>query len=130
MLIYHYSDKNFSGYVNPDFFGSNSYSNNSARLSGIKRSYFYANKDNKEYYFNGCQFLYIAEVNKERLYNLNEDKESIVKNLRNTQDIYTEVKKRGYIGLIGDNGYPCAVLFKTVRIHKKEVLQKALYEIS
>lgn len=122
MLIYHYSDKDFEGLIKPSFFGSNSYSQNSRRLSEIKRSYFYINKDDKEYYFNGCKFLYVIQVNKKSLYNLTEDKKGIVKNLRNTQDIYAEVKKRGYTGLIGSNGYKCIVLFKSIKIKDRKTL--------
>ena len=117
--LYHYSNADFNGYIKPKFFGNNSYSYNSARLSGIKRSYFYIEANKKESYFNGSKFLYIAKIKENQLYNLNTDIKEIVKRLKNTQDIYTEVKKKGYIGLIGNNGLPCVVLFKAVRISQK-----------
>jgi len=122
--LYHYSHKDFKSNINPAFFGENSFSRNSRNLSEVKRVYFYLEPSHKEYYFNGSNYLYIAEVSEKRLYNLNTDIKGIVKRLRNTQDIYTEVKKRGYIGLIGSNGLPCVVLFKAVKIKDKITLTK------
>jgi len=120
--LYHYSNQDFRGYIKPSFFGVNNYSGNSKRISGINRSYFYLEPDKKECYFNGARFLYIGAVNKKRLYNLNEDKLKIVKRLRNTQDIYTAVKRKGYTGLIGSNGLSCVVLFYPVKIIKRLTL--------
>jgi len=127
MLIYHYSNKDFKGYIKPSFFGANVYSKNSERLSGVNRAYFYLDNKNKEYYFEGVKFCYVAEVNKKMLYDLNKDCKNIVKNLRNSQDIHKEVKKRGYIGLIGSNGFKCAVLFNNVKIIKRKVLQSEIF---
>jgi len=124
MRLYHYSNKNFNGYIKPSFFGLNSYSNNSERVSGVKRSYFYLKPGSKEYYFNGARFLYIAELKETRLYNLNKDILNIVKNLKNSQDIHTEVKKRGYRGLIGSNGYKCGVLFYPIKIKDRKDLAR------
>lgn len=122
--LYHYSNKDFNGYISPSFFGENNFSNNSKRLSRIKRSYFYLDKNKKEVYFNNAKYLYITAINKIKLYNLNNDKKNIVKKLKNTQDIYQEIKKRGYSGLIGSNGLPCVVLFKPIKIIKKITLTK------
>jgi len=124
MLLYHYSNIDIKGYIKPDYFGLNSFSNNSKRLSAIKRSYFYIEPDKKEYYFNGVKYLYIIEVNKKKLYNLNEDKLNIVKNSKNSQDIHREVKRKGFFGLIGSNGLPCAVLFKVIKIKDRKTLTK------
>jgi hypothetical protein len=122
--LYHYSNKDFKGYIKPDFFGDNIYSVNSLRLSGVKRSYFYLELKSREVYLKGSKFCYIAEVEPNRLYDLNKDILGIVKRLRNNQDIYREVKKRGYIGLIGNNGFDCICLFKVVKIKQKILLIK------
>ena len=128
--LYHYSNKDFKGSIKPCFFGENKFSGNSRRLSEVKRAYFYLEPSNKEYYFNGSKYLYIAEVSENRLYNLNIDKKGIVKRLKNTQDIYSEVKKRGYIGLIGSNGLPCVVLFKAIKIKQRKTLtEPGIYAI-
>jgi hypothetical protein len=79
----------------------------------------------REDYFNGAKYLYIAEVNQKRLYDIIKDIKGIVKNLRNSQDIYQEAKKKGYIGLIGSNGLRCAVLFKAVKIKDRQTLTRA-----
>ena len=114
MLIYHYSNKDFKGYVKPSFFGTNTYTNNSARLGGIKRSYFYRREGIKEYYLNGSQFLYIAQVNKSKLYNIDSNK--II-----SDDIYAEAKKRGYKGIYNNEQ---VVLFYTVKIKDRKTLTK------
>ena len=124
ITLYHYSNLNFKGYIKPDFFGLNFYSGYSKKLSGIKRSYFYLNKYNQEYYFNGAKYCYIAGINRKKLYNLIDDKKNIVKNLKSGQDIYKEVKKIGYSGLIGSNGLSCIVLFYPVKIKERNTLTK------
>lgn len=120
--LYHYSHKDFKGYIKPSFFGLNNYSQHSARLSGVKRSYFYLARDSKEYYFNGAIYCYIAEIKESRLYNLNTDPFNFAK--RQYKDIFREIKKRGYSGLIGNNGFKAAVLFYPIKIKRQEVLTK------
>jgi glutaredoxin-related protein len=124
--LYHYSDRDFKGYIKPDFFGENNYSGNSKKLSGIKRAYFYLDRNGKEYYFNGVKYCYITEVSKNKLYDITQDKKGILKNLRSSQDIFEQVKKKGYIGLIGSNGIACAVLFKAVKIKYRKTLTKGI----
>jgi len=123
--LYHYSNKDFKGYIKPSFFGLNGYSKNSQRLSQIDRAYFYLNNKDKEYYFNGSRYLYIAEVSKNKLYDITQDKKGIVKNLKSSQDIFNQVKKKGYIGIIGSNGFKCVVLFKAVKIKYRQTLTEA-----
>lgn len=125
LKIYHYSDKDFKGFIKPKFFGSNGYSKNSQKQSNIDRAYFYLSQAEREYYFNGYKYLYIAEVSKNKLYDINKDKKGIVKNLRSSQDIFDQVKKKGYIGLIGSNGLACAVLFKAIKIKNRQTLTEA-----
>jgi len=112
--LYHYSNSNFKGYVKPSFFGLNSYSYNSVKLSGVKRSYFYLEPKIKEYYLQGSKFLYITEIDKNKLYNLDSNK--II-----SDDIYTEAKKQGYIGIYNKEQ---VVLFKAVKIKAKITLTK------
>ncbi len=38
--LYHYSNNDFKGYIKPSFFGLNSYTNNSKKISGFKRIFF------------------------------------------------------------------------------------------
>jgi hypothetical protein len=116
--IYHYSNKDFKGYVKPDFFGLNSYSGNSARLSDIKRVYFYRKPEIQEWYLIGSQYLYISKVNLKRIYNIDID----ILELKNQgHDIYQEAKNRGYIGIYNHSQI---ILFKAVKIIKKIGLTK------
>ena len=127
--IYHYTDTDFKGKVDPKFFGENSYSNNSARLSGIKRSYYYIRPGDQEHFFKGCRFCYIAEVEESRLYNLIKDDLNICKDL-GIKDIFYYLKKKGYIGVIGFNGFRVAELFKAVKITNKiNLTQTGKYDI-
>jgi hypothetical protein len=122
--IYHYSDRYFSGYIKPDFFGLNSYTDNSKKLSGVKRSFFYIDKKSREYYLAGCKYCYISKVDKNKIYNLDIDNLGIVKNLKLHKDIHIEIKRRGYIGISGNNGFNCIILFKAIKINKRLNLTK------
>ena len=120
--LYHYSHKDFSGYIRPDYFGENNYTKTSGKISGVKRNYFYLNKTGREYYFNGVKFLYIAEIKESQLYNLNKDK---LKLAGRYNDIYKKIKKRGYKGLIGNNGYSCGVIFYPIKIKQRKKIGRA-----
>jgi hypothetical protein len=121
--LYHYSNSDFKGYINPCFFGENSFSRNSQRISGIKRSYFYIDRQSREICLKGVKFLYIAEIEPSRLYDLRADRLNLAEQLRG-KDIFKEAKQRGYIGLIGNNGFNCICLFKAVKIKNKIPLTK------
>ena len=118
LKLYHYSDYDFKGYIKPGYFGANSYSRASERVSGIKRSYFYVSKTGREWIFNGARFLYIAEISRGRLYDLNKDILR-VKDNKKIKDIYTYIKRLGYSGIIGSNGRAVAVLFTRIKIKNK-----------
>jgi hypothetical protein len=119
--LYHYSQEDFKGHIEPRFFGLNNYSRNSERLSGVKRAYFYLNRAGREYYFNGAKYCYIAEVKPSRLYDINKDP---LKLAGRGKDIFAEVKKRGYIGLIGNNGFRAGAVFYPIKINKRLLLTR------
>lgn len=117
--LYHYSNKNFKRFIDPEFFGLNSYSQNSARVSGVKRVYFYSDITARvEYRFLGSKYLYISAISKNDLYNIDSD---ILKLAGNGKDIYTEVKKQGYRGVISGN---ITVLFYLAKINRQVTLTK------
>lgn len=122
LKLYHYSNRDFKGYIKPSFFGFNNHSGNSERISQVKRSFFYLKANQKEYYFNGIKFLYIAEIIKNKLYNIDKDPKKILNKLNCRSDIYQAIKKKGYLGIIGNNGYNIACLFNPIKIKAKEVL--------
>lgn len=113
--LYHYSNQNFSGYIRPEFFGYNSFTNNSQKISGVKRIFFYTDKDRKEFFFNGCRYLYLAKIEKNKLYNLDIDILKVLTNKR-IKDIYIYIKKLGYKGILSGN---IAVLYSKIKITQK-----------
>jgi hypothetical protein len=116
--LYHYSNKNFEGYIKPSFFGYNNYSNNSKRISLVKRTFFYLSKNEKEDFFNIADYCYIAKINKNCLYDIEVDKNNILPFLEG-QDVYAVLKAKGYKGIRGNNGCDIICLFDDVKIDKK-----------
>jgi len=115
ITLYHYSNTDIKGDISPLYFGVNSFSGISQRLSGIKRSYFYLTKTKKECYFNNSKYLYIAKTDKNKLYDIDKDIKGIIKNLKYNQDLYKVIKNKGYNGIITFKGLSQAVLFKSVK---------------
>jgi hypothetical protein len=118
----HYSNGDFKGYIKPDFFGLNSYTSNSARDSSIKRSFFYIGKG-REYYLNGARFLYIAEIEKSKIYDLIKDDKGFL-NKYTFNETLQRVKFLGYYGVSGNNGYAVVCLFKAIKYIDKKTLTK------
>ena len=119
IILYHYSNVDFKDKIKISFFGANTYTRHSRNLSIIKRSHFYLDRDKKEYFFNGVKFLYIVEINKNKLYNLNTDDLKCNSNFNDVTDFYKFLKKQGYSGIIGYNGYNVVILFKNIKITNK-----------
>jgi hypothetical protein len=92
LKLYHYSNTDFKGYIRPDFFGLNSYTKNSAKESGVKRSFFYIGRG-REYFFQGVKFCYITEIDPAKVYDIDKDKKKLVKKLVFGQDIFEVIKK-------------------------------------
>ena len=122
--LYHYSNQDFKGYIKPDYFGQNNFTKNSARLSGINRSFFYTGRG-KEYFFEGVKFCYIAEIEEFKLYDIIKDEKKLIKftlekGLGN--DIFSICKKLGYWGVVGNNGYDVICLFKKIKYIDKRAV--------
>jgi len=120
ILLYHYSHNDFEDKIKIDFFGDNYFTNESNNMSNIKRSYFYIDNITEEYFFRGSKFLYIARINKNKLYNINEDKLNL--NTKSYPYLIKNIKKLGYSGIIGNNGFNIVILFKNIKIQEKIVL--------
>ena len=119
--LYHYSNKNFRGYIKTNFFGENNFTSYSKKLSNIRRSYFYTSLNKRECYFMVVKFLYIVEVDKNKLYNLNDDTLNIGN--KSSQYIFKTIKDKGYRGIIGNNGIECVVLFYDIKIKNRKVIK-------
>jgi len=122
LKLYHYSQNDFKGYIKPDFFGANTYSQNSNKLSGVKRSYFYIGKG-KEYFLNGAKYCYIAEIEPSKIYNLDIDSKNLKEKYTFTE-ILLYVKKLGYFGISGNNGFNIVCLFKAIKYRDKIALTR------
>jgi hypothetical protein len=120
--LYHYSNQDFKGYIKPDFFGLNYYTKESSRESDLSRSFFYIGKG-KENFLSGAKFCYIAEINPGQVYDLEKDPKCLKDSGRNFNEILIYVKKLGYIGISGNNGFKVVCLFKKIKYIDK-VLDK------
>jgi hypothetical protein len=118
LTLYHYSDKDIKGSISPRYFGENCYTCNSMRISTVKRSYFYIDSQSQEPCFKASKFCYIAEIASDGLYDLRSNNLNLAEKLQG-KDIFAEAKKRGFKGLIGNNGFNCICLFDAVKIKEK-----------
>ena len=118
--LYHYSNQDFKGYVKPSFFGANSYTQNSVYESEIDRSFFYIGRG-KEYFLNGTKFCYIVKIAKSKIYDLEKD----IKKFKDKycfNDILLNIKRLGYYGVKGNNGFDVVCLFKSIKYIDKRAL--------
>jgi hypothetical protein len=125
ITLYHYSNKDISGYIKPDFFGENSYTSASKNLSGYKRSYFYADDKSKEYFFNSSKFLYTAEIKQQKIYNLETDILKCLGNFNSISDFISYLMNKGYSGFKNFNGKQEVIcIFKSVKIKNRKTIAK------
>ncbi len=122
--LYHYSNNDFKGYIKPSFFGLNSYTNNSKKISGFKRIFFYLTDNPQEYIFKGSKYLYTALIDKDKIYDIIEDKLKLQDVCLNFTDILTKVKLLGYKGILGtvNSKYNIISLFYDIKIIEKITL--------
>ena len=121
MIISHYSDKNFKGKIEPKYFGSNSYTQNSVKEASIARSFFYIGRG-REYFLNGAKYRYTAEIDNHKIYNLEIDNKNLKAICKNFEDILKRVKFLGYRGIRGNNGYDIVCLFYPLKYTNKRVI--------
>lgn len=121
--LYHYSNKDFKGYIKPSFFGQNDYTQNSAQLSDVNRSFFYLSSKGREIYFQGAKFCYIAEIEKHRLYDLNKDKLKLYELFDSADKLIKKIKFYGFEGFYSNNGDNVVCLFKPIKYIDKKVIR-------
>ena len=126
--LYHYSQADFRGYIDPLYFGANNYTNFSSKLSQVKRIYFYLEPIPFERQLEGCRYLYISEVSKNKIYDLIKDPLKLLNKYKTIDGFFRKIKSLGYIGLLGHTTYKFEVisLFKAVKIIKKVVLNESI----
>jgi len=125
ITLYHYSQADIKGYIDPAFFGLNNYSGHSKRLSQVKRSYFYLEPIPFERQLEGCKYLYISEIKENKIYNIMKDPLKLLNKYKTVDGFFRKIKSLGYIGLLGHTTYKFEVisLFKRIKIKQKEVIR-------
>ena len=119
--IYHYSNQDFKGYIKPGYFGLNHYSRESVKESGLNRAFFYIGKG-KEDFLSGAKFLYIAEIESAKIYDFDRDIKDFKNSGKNFNEILLYVKKLGYFGISGNNGFRVVCLFRDIKYIDKKIL--------
>jgi len=121
--LYHYSNINIPDKIKVKKFGRNSYTRNDVSACNIKRAFYYIGKSKVEYILKYSKYLYIVEVGKSQLYNLDIDKKHlkekfICKNLDiiNIPKMIKYIKKY-YIGVIYTQNV--VSIFKDLQYNKK-----------
>ena len=121
MKLYHYSNKNIEKNISVDFFGNNSYTANDKKYQ-VNRSFFYACKNIPEYHLTDCKYLYIAEIENEKIYDLKEDRENLKNKFLDITELLLYIKKK-YVGILYNIGFDVVCLFENIAIKEKIILQ-------
>jgi len=125
MRLYHYSNKDFKGYIEPGYFGENTYTRNDSNISGLARAFYYTEAEPAEYLLRGSKYLYITEVEPGRIYNITEDKRGYIQQGRGDIDKALRLIKRNYKGVIYSLGsYKVVNLFSRAKIKQRKTLTK------
>ena len=121
--LYHYSNKDFKGYIDPTFFGANSYTSLSKRISEVKRVYFYTSLNYRERFFRGAKFCYIVEVDNNKIYDNDIDLLNYSGRAIDFSSYARGLIKRGYIGFTSNEfDYRVICLFKAIKIKGRKTL--------
>jgi hypothetical protein len=118
--LYHYSDKDIIKKLSVNYYGLNYFTKNDCAITTVKRLFFYG-KPEPERLLNGARFLYIAEIDEKKLYNLTEDKKGFLKRARNI-DGALRIFKKHYKGIIYNTGREIINLFNGINYKKKIAL--------
>ena len=123
MKLYHYSNIDIPDKIKIKKFGKNYYTKNDISVCNIKRSFYYIGKGKIEQCFKYSKYLYIAEVSKNRLYNLDIDKNKLKNkftrknlNIIDIPKMVSYIKKR-YIGAVYNENV--VSIFKDLPYKKK-----------
>ena len=119
--LYHYSNQDFKGKIEPGYFGKNHYTKESIRESNLARSFFYIGKG-KENFLAGAKYVYIAEIEPGKIYDFEKDPKNLKDSGKNFNEILVYVKKLGYFGISGNNGFKVVCLFRDIKYIDKKIL--------
>ena len=117
--LYHYSDKDFTGRINIKFFNDNSYTFNDYKSCKIKRAFYYTDNSIIEYNLQGAKFLYIIEVNKNKIYDLQIDKKQIKNRFNTIPELLTYLKNNFSGAYYQIGGLKIVILFENIEFKSK-----------
>ena len=107
ITLYHYTDIKDIKKIDTSFFGSHYFTDNDAKISGVKRAFYYTEKTPFEYFFTSCRYCYITEVNAKGVYDLKTDKKKLLKKFRfsgvdnvNISALLRYLKSKGFKGVL------------------------------
>jgi hypothetical protein len=124
--LYHFSSKNFKGFIEPGYYGENNYTRNDKNITELKRAFYYIGPGEVEYLLSGSNYLYITEVKPGDIYDLTEDKKGYLKQSRGNIDKALRLIKRNYRGVIYSLGnYKVVNLFTRAKIKQRKTLTEA-----
>jgi len=122
--LYHYSNTDFKGYIEPSFFGTNYYTNNDKNISGLARAFYYT-KPKPEFLLNNSKYIYIIGIEQGRLYDITKDKARYIDKAGRDIDRALKDIKRHYRGVIYSlSNYKVICLFYSSKIKQRKVLTK------
>lgn len=114
MLIYHPSNKKFD-IVKVSYFGENFYTQNDKKSSPIQRSFWYTELPIPEDRFKDVKYIYIANININRIYDIEEDKFNFRNKFKTIHKLLLYLKQQ-YIGLkYKIDTYNLIILFKDIK---------------
>ena len=122
--LYHFSNNNIKDKIKVSYYGNNSFTFNDLKVTNIKRSFWYLTSEPLEHRFKHCNYCYIIELNKSRLYDLTIDKKKFLKQRWTIHQLLRYIKYLGYKGIIYDLGYKVVNLFYDTKFTEKIDLTK------
>lgn len=98
MKLYHPSNKKFD-IIKVKYFGKNWYTRNDYKVSGVKRTFWYLTPNIPEKRFQNCRYIYMIDINEQKLYDLRKDPKNLSEKYPNVNDLLIHLKKY-YLGAI------------------------------
>jgi len=114
MIIFHPSDYKFD-IVKVSHFGENSYTRNDVKVSSVKRSFWFDIFPIPEQRFNTSQYIYIAEIDDDLIYDLGEDKLKVLQKYATIHQALLFLREL-YVGILYNVGkWDDIIIFRDIK---------------
>jgi len=114
MILYHPSNYKFN-VVKVSHFGENSYTRNDVRASSILRSFWFDTLPIPEQRFNADQYIYIAEIDDDLIYDLGEDKLKVLQKYATIHQALLFLREL-YVGILYNVGkWDDIIIFRDIK---------------